>query len=228
MNEQPCDIKTCFLCNHSSREWRELIAIRKTTSSFKKGASIFNEGDPARGIFFVFEGSVKIHMQWGGQKDLIIRFAKSGDILGYRGLGSKHVHPVTATALESVKVCYIPNDFLEATLKTNVSFSHALIQIYADELQKAEKRMRDLVHMEVKGRVALALIEMAEFFGTDTGNFIAVPVLRQDIASYAGTTYETVFKLLTEFTSKKIISTLGKSIKINSPGALKQLITYHK
>jgi CRP-like cAMP-binding protein len=228
MIKKPCDLRTCFLCKHSSSEWRELIALKKTTIPFKKGATIFEEGAPVEGIFFLYEGSVKIHMKWGDYKELILRFAKSGHILGYRGLGTKHIYPVSATALENASACFISNDFLEASLKANTKFSLALLQIYADELQKAEKRMRDLVHMDVKGRVALALTEIAEMFGTDSDGYINLPILRQDIASYAGTTYETVFKLLTEFSSKEMISTSGKQIRINKPGEIKELITYYK
>ena len=194
---------------------------------FKKGKPIFSEEDPVQGIFFLYEGFVKVHMQWGEQKELILRFAKAGDILGHRGLGGNTLYPISATALDDTKVCYISNDFLEATLRTNPSFTYALMQIYSAELQKAEKRMRDLAHMEVKGRIALALLEIANIFGTDTEKYITVPILRQDIAYYAGTTYETVFKLLTEFIARNIISISGKSIRINDSDVLKRFVTYH-
>jgi CRP/FNR family transcriptional regulator len=84
--------------------------------------------------------------------------------------------------------------------------------------------MRNLAHMEVKGRIALALLEIQEKFGANKDKFISVPMLRQDIASYAGTTYETVFKLFTELTQKKILATNGKNIRINNPDALRKMI----
>ena len=86
--------------------------------------------------------------------------------------------------------------------------------------------MREMVELDVKSRIALALLQISETFGTDAGEYIAVPVMRQEIASYAGTTYETVFKLMTELISKKIISTSGKSIKINDRAALTDLVAY--
>ncbi|RYE54193.1 MAG: Crp/Fnr family transcriptional regulator [Sphingobacteriales bacterium] len=225
MAKATCDLRSCFLCTHSSPEWRELTGLKKSTKPFKKGASIFEEGGAVEGIYFLYEGSAKIHMKWGDEKELILRFAKRGDILGYRGLGKKHIYPVSATALENCSACFISNDFLEATLKSSPVFALALLEIYEDELQKAERRMRDLVHMDVKGRVALALTEIAEIFGTNSEQFINIPILRQDIASYAGTTYETVFKLLTDFSAKKMISTSGKQIRIDKPVEMKELIT---
>lgn len=227
MTATACDLRSCFLCTHSIPEWRELIAVRKQTIVYKKGKNIFREGDPVNGIFFLYEGSAKIYMHWGGQKELILRFAKAGDIMGYRGLIETHVYPVSADALEEAKACYIPNDLLEATLKTNPSFTHSLMQVYARDLQKAEKRMRDLVHMEVKGRISLALLEIEELFGLDKEKFIALPIQRQDIAFYAGTTYETVFKFFAELTNKNILYTSGKNIRINDAEALRQFVTYH-
>ena len=87
--------------------------------------------------------------------------------------------------------------------------------------------MRDLVHMGVKGRIALALIEIAEIFGSGDDKFIALPIQRQDVAFYAGTTYETVFKFFAELIAKKIIQTSGKNIRINDPDALRQFVNYH-
>jgi CRP/FNR family transcriptional regulator len=176
------------------------------------------------GIFFIYSGTVKIHAPWGEDKEMIIRFARRGDIAGHRGLGGNAVYPISATALEDTLVCFISNEFLEVSLKANPSLTYTLMQFYAMELQKAEQRMRSLTHMEVKGRIAAALLDINQTFGIDSDKFITIALTRQDIASYAGTTYETVFKLFTEWVSKKIISTSGKSIRINKPELLQSYV----
>ena len=221
-----CDLKSCFLCQNCMPEWLEAVAVKKNTMTFRKGKDIFREGEAVKGIYFIYEGSAKIFMQWGDQKELILRFAKSGDILGHRGFGGDHHYPISASALEDTKVCFIPDNFFTATLKTNATFTNRLMQVFAADLQKAEKRMRDLAHMDVKGRIALALLEINEKFGVNERKFISVPLLRQDIASYAGTTYETVFKLFTELTRRKILTTDGKNIRINNTDALRKMIQY--
>jgi CRP/FNR family transcriptional regulator len=103
-------------------------------------------------------------------------------------------------------------------------FTYRLMHFYAIELQKADKRMRDLAHMEVKGRIADALFELNRQFGEDKEGNLNVLITRQDIASYAGTTYETVFKFFTELSNTGIISTAGKSIRIHDPQRLKEFI----
>jgi CRP/FNR family transcriptional regulator len=224
MTEPTCGLDHCFLCQFCIPEWKEVIALRKRTFLLKKGKYLFREGEKVEGIFFIYSGTVKIHAPWGEDKEMIIRFARRGDIAGHRGLGGNAVYPISATALEDTLVCFISNEFLEVSLKANPSLTYTLMQFYAMELQKAEQRMRSLTHMEVKGRIAAALLDINQTFGVDSDKFITIALTRQDIASYAGTTYETVFKLFTEWVSKKIISTSGKSIRINKPELLQSYV----
>lgn len=222
MQEESCNLQNCFLCSHCIPEWKAAIAVNKQTFAFKKGEAIFREGEQVQGMYFVYSGAVKIHQLWGEGKELIVRFAKAGDVLGFRGLGGDERYPVSATALEDSKACFITNNFLEATFKTNASFTYTMMQLFATELQKAEKRLRNLAHMEVKGRIAETLLELLRLFGMNKEKYISLAVTRQDIASYAGTTYETVFKFFNELIDKKIISTQGKFIRIQDVAKLKR------
>jgi CRP/FNR family transcriptional regulator len=221
MQDISCGLDHCFLCRHCIPEWKEAIERRRQTFLFRKGKRLFSEGDKVEGIFFLYSGYVKIHTRWTDEKEIILRIARPGDVVGHRGLGAGDLYPISATALEDSKACFIGTDFLEATLKTNPSVTYKLMQFYATELQHAEKRMRELTHMEVKGRIAGALQEMSTLFGLDQDRFIAVTLTRQDIASYAGTTYETVFKFFNELIQGQVISTSGKSIRIENPETLK-------
>jgi CRP-like cAMP-binding protein len=224
MSSDNCNLSSCFLCSNCIPEWKEVIAVKKQTIYFKKGESIFKEGDKVNGIYFLYSGAVKVHKQWVDQKELIIRFIGAGDIMGHRGLAAGDIYPVSATALAASQICFITNSFLEVTLRADHNFTYRLMQFYLDELQKAEMRMRNLGLMEVKGRIAETLLEMQAVFGTNAEGYTTVPVTRQDIAAYAGTTYETVFKFLKTLTTAKIISTDGKSLKIRDENKLRKIV----
>lgn len=224
MPKTTCNLYDCFLCQHCMIEWRPLIGLNKETRMIRKGRPVFLEGDPVEGIYFMYKGWVKVHKQWTHPKELIVRFAGTGDIIGHRGLGDKKNYPVSATALEDSTVCFVPEDFLESSLRANPTLTYRFMQFYSAELQKAERRMRDLVHLETKGRIAGALLEMNSKFGTNRDGYISMPVSRQDVASYAGTTYETLFKLFNEMIKDKLISTSGKFIKIKNETKLQQLL----
>jgi len=183
---------------------------------------LFREGEEVKGIYFVYSGKVKVHKKWGEEKELIIRFAQKGDILGHRGLGHHIVHyPISATALEPVQVCFIDLGFFQSTLKVNHEFIYQLLLFFADELQESERKMRNLAHMQVKGRIAQALVALQDKFGITAEGFIDVSLSRQDLASFAGTTYETVFRIINEFTEEQLVRTEGKNIAIlNGNGLL--------
>lgn len=224
MKDEQCDVSTCFLCRHCMADWKQLIAVKKTTLRFKKGAQLFKEGEPVKGVYLLYTGAVKVHKHWADGKELILRFTKPGDMLGHRGLAAGNKYPVSATALEDSKACFIPNSFLDTTVKTDHAFTYTLMQFYAAELQKAELRMRNMALMEMKGRIADALLELQSVYGTAKNKYIRVAVTRQDIAGYAGTTYETVFKFLKTLVLANIIQVSGKSIRINKIEKLQALV----
>ncbi|HTL07012.1 MAG TPA: Crp/Fnr family transcriptional regulator [Chitinophagaceae bacterium] len=214
MKKATCNLTRCFLCTHCTTDWKELIAIKKTSLHFKRGEALFAEGEPVKGLYFIYSGAVKVHKHWTAEKELIVRFMKTGDIVGHRGWGSGDHYPVSATALEDTVACFIPGAFLQSTLQAEHGFALQLLQFYAAELNKGELRMRNLALMEVKGRIADALLELNAVYGVNKAGYNAVTVTRQDIAAYAGTTYETVFKFMRTLIADKIISVKGKSIRI--------------
>lgn len=166
------------------------------------------------GIYFIYDGKVKVHKKWGADKELILRVAGKGSILGHRGLGKTNIYPISATALEPVTYCYIDLDFFMATIKVNNDFAYELMMFFATELQESEKNMRNLAHMTVKGRLAQGLLMLQEKFGHNAAGCIDIALSRQDLASLAGTTYETVFRILAELTQEGILSVSNKDIGI--------------
>lgn len=209
-----CDLKSCFLCQRCLPEWLPAVGAQRKNFSFRKGEMIFREGEEVKGIYFVYRGTVKVHKKWGSEKELIIRFAREGSLFGHRGLGQDHHYPISATALEPVEACYLDLDFFQTSLKVNQGLSHGLLQFFADELQASERKMRDLAHMQVKGRVAQALLTLREDFGVTPKGYIGLTLSRQDLASLVGATYETVFRIINELAQEGFILLDGKNIAI--------------
>lgn len=217
-----CDLKTCFMCQMALEEWKPAIDSHRKNFTVKKGELILKEGDPVTGIYFVYQGNVKVHKKWG-DKEIIIRFANEGKIFGHRGLSnSQSVYPVSATALESTSLCFIPIDFFIKTLKVNHDLAFQLMLFYADELQESEKKMRELALMSVRSRLAVSLLYLKEQFGVKDGA-INIDMSRQDLAAYVGATYETVFRMMNDLMQENMISLTGKKISIKDEEKLTAL-----
>jgi CRP/FNR family transcriptional regulator len=223
-----CDLHSCFMCRLCIKEWLPALDAQRTNVHFKKGELLFREGDAVTGMYFIFSGTVKVHKHWGEEKELIVRFARKGDIVGHRGLGNEPVYPISATALEPVTVCFIDLPFFYATLKVNHEFTVELLQFYAQELKESERNMRNLAHMPVKGRVANALLQLQQKFGNSPEGFINLLLSRQDLASYVGTTYETVFRIMNELVQEGILRVEGRHITVPDVEKLRSLTTVAK
>lgn len=212
-----------MLCRLCLGEWRQAIESHRKNYMVKKGELIFKEGEKVEGIFFVYEGTIKVHKQWGKDKELIVRFAKKGAIVGHRGFGQEIYYPVSGTAIEPATVCFISMDFFQTSLKVNHDFLYELMRFYATELQESEKNMRNLAHMTVRGRIANSLLTLQSKFGINEDYSIGLNLSRQDLASFAGTTYETVFRILNEFVEFGYVKIDGKHVIITDVEALKRL-----
>ncbi|WP_300598034.1 Crp/Fnr family transcriptional regulator [Niabella sp.] len=213
-----------ILYHYCMPEWRIMVDANRQELVVKKGQPVFSETDMVKGVFFIRLGKVKIHQRWGNEKELIIRFAKGGDMIGYRGLGKDKVYPVSATALEDTQLMYLDIQFFEATLQVNPRLTYALMDFYANELEATEKRVRNMAHMEVKGRIAEALLMLKESFGINKEGFIDIRLTRQDLASYVGTTYETISRTVSELETEKLIRTSGKNIALLKEKQLVKLV----
>lgn len=218
-----CDLKTCFMCQLTLKEWHPAIESHKRNFIAKKGEVIIKEGDPVSGVYFVTSGNVKVHKQWG-DKELILRFANDGAIIGHRGISSSiSTYPISATALETTKLCFVDIDFFKSTIKVNQEFAYGLLMFYADELHTSEKKMRNLALMSVKGRLAVAILGLRDQFGLDAEGFLNLALSRQDLAAFTGATYETVFRTMNELLAEKLIIVKGKQIGILNEAGLTDL-----
>jgi CRP-like cAMP-binding protein len=218
-----CDLKSCFLCTHCLPDWIPVVAAQRKNYAVKKGEVLFREGDAVKGIYFVYDGKIKVHKKWDAEKELILRFAQQGDIVGHLGLGDTGFYPVSATAIEAGVVCYISMEFLESTLTVNNTFVIKLMRFFANELQESEKRMRNLAHMPVKGRVAQALLSLKNKFGLNSDGFLAIDLNRQDLAAFTGAAYESLFRTINDFVDDGLITVAGKSICIKNQAMLTKL-----
>jgi len=222
-----CNLDDCFLCTYCIKDWLPVISNNRKNFRVKKGQKIFAEGDPVNGIYFVYSGKVKVHKRWDADKELILRFAKKGDVLGHLGLGNDPVYPISTTAIEECVVCYIDLPFFEATININPQFTYALLKLFANELQESEKRANTLIHMPVKERIALALLNLKRQFGVDDEGVIELDITRQDLSSYAAVSYETLFKVIQEFLQLNIIEVSKKSFRLINENHLHELTNNH-
>ncbi|MCO6499244.1 MAG: Crp/Fnr family transcriptional regulator [Vicingus serpentipes] len=202
-----------FLKKYCSPEWQSYIDIYKKQKQVKAKAYVFKEGETTEGLYIINKGKVKVVTKDDEGKETLIRLATDGDILGHRGFGGNWTYPISAIALENTALTFVPLNAFNVLAKSNAEFTYHLMMFFAEELRKSEEKMKQL---PVKVRVARAIVMNYKCFGFDENekNKLSFTLSRTDYASKAGTTYETVIRVLADLNKSGIIQIKGKSIYI--------------
>lgn len=221
--KKSCDTERCTLCKLCLPGWRPAIAVHHKNYTYKRGELLFKEGEKLEGIFYIYEGQAKIHKKWGDDRELIVRFATEGEIVGHRGLGLDPLYPVSATALTPLTACYFPLNFFLDSIEANQAFANDLLWFFAAELKSSERRMHKMILLPVKNRLAETLVKLEEKFGVDEMGFIKLAVSKTDIASFMGVTYETIFRALQELETEGLVALDAKNIRVVNAQGLRKL-----
>lgn len=202
-----------FLEKHCNKEWLSFINHHKQILTYEKGEQIFDAGEETKGLFIIESGKVKITYKQFDGSQRVIRLATTGDVLGHRGFGGNWTYPISAVVLEKTQVSFIPVGALNTIMKSNSTFTYNLLMFFAEELRKSEANIKQY---PVKILVARALLDNYKVFGLEENSptKLNYTLSRKDIASKAGTTYETTIRTLTEFKKTGIINLEGKDIHI--------------
>ncbi len=190
------------------------ISNSKRCVHFKKGQELFHEGVNVNGVYCIHSGKLKFARIGVEGKEQIIRFAKSGSIIGYRSLLSKETVSASVVALSDVSACYIPKDVIFKMISNDTQFTSQLLMVACHELGEASKIITNLAQKSVRERLAEVLLILQATFGKDDSGFIDVNLKREEIASVIGTATETVIRFLSEFKSDGYIELSGARIKL--------------
>src|SRR5690606_7989694 len=99
----------------------EEINLSRICSGYKKGQVIFNEGAHPFGLYCINTGKIKVSHRGQDGREVIIRLAKPGDLIGYKALLSGNRYHASAVALEDCSVCFIPRDLIFDILKKDAN-----------------------------------------------------------------------------------------------------------
>ncbi|MCB0276247.1 MAG: Crp/Fnr family transcriptional regulator [Calditrichaeota bacterium] len=191
------------------------ISESKGGNFFKKGQQIFYEGMRPFGVFCIHQGKVKVYKIESGGQEQIVRFAKEGDIIGYKALILNQPYTAFASALEDATICFIPREQFVKMIHEDPQLSMRLMQKLSAELAEAEQRLTEMAQKPVRERLAENLLMLSDFFGLEgDGHTLAVRLTREDLAHFVGTATETAIRFLYEMKSEGLIDLKGRQIKI--------------
>ncbi|MBI4931587.1 MAG: Crp/Fnr family transcriptional regulator [Bacteroidetes bacterium] len=221
-----CSNLHCFIRENLSEKWIDVVDSSKQQLWYNKEQLIIKQGAPVTGMYFIQQGKVKVVANGYMGHEQIVRLATDGHILGHRGLGHD-VYPISAVAMETSLVCFLDNATLNNSFMQNPQLPMALMMFYSRELRKMELRMKYLGQMNVREKIAEALLYINSVFGTSPDDgALNLPSCRQEIACLTGTNTDQVTKQLKDFANEKLIVKLKRRIKLINPKGLEKIVRH--
>ncbi len=194
-------------------------AHRKTYDAKKV---IIHEGDASESLYYIIEGSVSVQAENETGDEIILAHLNQGDFFGEAGLfdykdddetrRSAWVH-----ARSRCIIAEISYQQFRKIVSDDPSVMFLLTGQLFHRLRKTSMKVRDLIFLDVKGRIAHCLLELSQEPDAMTHpDGMQIKVTRQDIAKMVGCSREMAGRVLKELEDDELISAHGKTIVVFS------------
>ncbi len=196
---------------------------RQPIEHLAAGQSLFFEGDIAKHLFEVVEGSLRIFKIISDGRRVITGFLHAGDIVG---VSLKNHYLYSAEAIVDVRVRRLVRKTFEAEIARCPDLRPEVFSHLCDEMAAAQDQMVLLSCKNAEERVCTFLRKQIKRGSGLQGNGVLVelPMTRLDIADYLGLTIETVSRTMTKLTQRGILCSVGRhAVQVMKYGVLAQL-----
>lgn len=193
-----CSHDTCIsvvpIFNHLEVEQMEEVMGVTKSASYKKGEIIYREGDTSDSLYIVSRGKIRIYRLSESGKEQLVRILNPGDFTGELALFREAIHESYAEAMSETSVCMISRMDLQNFLLKYPTISLKILLEFSNRLETSEKQTTRFTTVKVETRLALFLAECIKS-KKDSMEFV-LPMSKKDLASYLGTTPETISRKL--------------------------------
>ena len=191
--------------------------------SLSPGEALTRADDPARHVFNITSGSVRVYKLLADGRRQITGFLFAGDFLG---LATGDTYVFSAEAIEPVTACRFRKSDYRALIRESPALETTLLERATHELVAAQNQMLLLGRKTALERVSTFLLDLPALDPARRGpeGRVHLPMTRSEIADYLGLTIETVSRVFTRWKTQRVIRLLSLTeLQIESPDALRAL-----
>lgn len=196
-----------------AEDLRELAA-RMQTRDYATGAIIVGQEDRGDSLFVVTEGKVKVVLYGESGREIILSMFRPGELFGEMSLLDNQPRSASVIAVEPTKALVLERAAFERHLKAHPDAALAILAEMSRRLRQADRVIGNLALLDVYGRVARLLKDLAQKEGVESeeGVLIRERPTQQEIASMVGSSRETVSRALNDFVRRGLVVMNGKQI----------------
>src|SRR5579863_4869381 len=188
--------------------------VSKRQIEFRKRQILFSQGEPAKNIFYIQEGSVKLAVTSAAGKEAVVTILGSGDFLGEACLAGQPLWIATATAMTPGSALVVEKAEMLRLLHTEHEFSDRFISYMVTRNLRTEEDLIDQLFNSSEKRLARALLLLARYGKPNQA--LTLPKVSQTVlAEMVGTTRTRVNYFMNKFKKLGFIEYNG-TLKFNN------------
>ncbi len=182
----------------------EALAQSLHFADYTRGETVFVEGEQGDTLFIVISGKVKVGRRAADGRENMLSVMGPSDMFGELSLFDPGPRTATATVLTDTRLAYLAHSSLRPWIADRPEIAEQLLRVLARRLRRTNDALADLIFTDVPGRVAKALLGLAERFGTKEPDGVRVhhDLTQEELAQLVGASRETVNKALADFASR--------------------------
>jgi CRP/FNR family cyclic AMP-dependent transcriptional regulator len=212
-------LATVPLFNGLDRTELEKFAEVTREKSYPKGSVILFEDDPGDSLFVVREGRVKVVLIGEDGREVILGVLGVGEYFGELSLIDDRPRSAHVIAMEDSNLLVLRREDFRKRVESSPSVAWSLLTELSRRLRRADDKIGGLVLLDVPGRIARLLLDLAEESGT---NAIEKTLTHQTIAQMIGASRETVSRAMKDFQDAGWITVERRRIALADRAALEQ------
>jgi len=204
-----------------SEQDRLVLAAKMRPRQFARDEVVFHRDDPAGQVFLITSGTVKVSIPDEQGREVVVALERGGDVFGDLALFDDGPRSATVTALTETHTLALARQEFIATLERNPDAMRRMLALLVKTIRHSTGHIEDLVFLDLPGRVAKCLLDLADAAGSDQ-----VDLTQEDLAAFVGATRVSVNRVLAELEKRSAIKIGRRHIQLKDRTLLQDEIRY--
>jgi len=193
------------------------VGIDRKANFYAAGNNIYRQGHPSLGVYYLLEGTVGIRRADRLENSTLLRLIEAGQTIGHESHLMSRPHADTATALTDCRIFFVERSIMNELQSSLPAIAEQFLKRMADDMQEADTSRVEVIHLQVRARLAQLLLTLRKHHGTvdDSGDLrIQLPMSRRDMASAIGTRPESLSRAIRALEQSGVATFKGKQVLV--------------
>ena len=210
------------LTDEERAAFREAGRVRR----YAAGEAIFHEGDDPGGVIAILHGRAKVAATGVAGREVVLRFAGHGELVGELSAIVGRPRTATVTALVDLETVAMRTADFQRFVEEHPRVAPLVFDRLAQLLAEADRQLVDFATRDVTARIAGRLIELAETSGEPAGGAVRItlPLSQDELGAWAGASREAVARSLHLLRELGWIETRRREIRVLNADGLRSLV----